>query len=235
MTHYLITGANRGLGLEFVRQLLARGDAAIACCREPAKARELAALGEGSAGERLKLYALDVTDPAAIAKLPETLSSDRVQVDVLINNAGVAAADEAFGEFEAETMERILQVNSVAPMLVTQAMVPFLEKGGRSPKIICITSGLGSITQADGLTYGLTYAMSKAALNMGVKKLASEMKRRGIVIMVLHPGWVQTDMGGKNAPLEPPESIRGMLEVIDRLSVRDNGRFLNYAGDELPW
>ena len=231
MTRYLITGANRGLGLEFVRQLLARGDAVAACCREPDAAKALRDL-DASAEGRLTLHALDVTDAGSIAALPQQLTGP---VDVLINNAGVAAAEEEFGAFDAATMARVLQINSLAPMLVTQAVTPLLEKGGTKPKVVCITSGLGSITNADGLIYGLSYGMSKAALNMGVKKLASELKRRGIAIVALHPGWVQTDMGGSGAPLRPPESIRGMLAVIDQLTVANSGRFLTYEGKELPW
>jgi NAD(P)-dependent dehydrogenase (short-subunit alcohol dehydrogenase family) len=234
MTHYLVTGANRGLGLEFVRQLLARGDSVAACCREPGKAAELKSLAK-SGGEQLKVYALDVTDPDAIAKLPSQLEKEGAKIDVLINNAGVAAEHEDLGGFEAETMQRVLLINSIAPMLVTQAMIPILEKSGNSPKVICITSGLGSITQAEGLMYGLSYGMSKAALNMGVKKLSSELKGRGIAILALHPGWVQTDMGGAGAPLKPPESIRGMLEVIDKLSVQQTGRFVDYSGKQVPW
>lgn len=233
MTHYLITGANRGLGLEFVRQLLARGDAVTACCREPDQAAELQTLGE-DVGDRFKTLALDVTDASAIARLPGQLTSDQ-PVDVVINNAGVAAGHEDFGGFEAETMERVLRINSVAPMLVAQAVAPLLEKDGTNPKIVCITSQLGSITNADDLTFGLSYGMSKAALNMGVKKLSSEMTRRGISIIALHPGWVQTDMGGQNATLQPAQSIAGMLKVIDALTTDDNGRFLTYAGAELPW
>ena len=230
MPHYLITGANRGLGLEFVRQLLARGDSVVACCREPAKAAELLALGE-PAGERFRALTLDVTDTGSIAALPGALAG--APLDVVVNNAGVAAGEEAFGEFDAETMARVLRINSVAPMLVTQALAP-LMKGG-SPKIVCITSGLGSITRAGDLSFGLSYGMSKAALNMGVKKLSAEMAGRGIVILALHPGWVQTDMGGSNAPLKPTESIHGMLKVIDGLTDADNGRFLDYSGAELPW
>ncbi len=230
MNHYLITGANRGLGLEFVRQLLARGDAVTACCREPDRADELKKLGAG-AGERFTTLALDVTDTGAVAALPEKVRG----VNVVINNAGVAAPDEAFGSFDAATMERVLRINSVAPMLVAQAVAPELEKTGGQPKIVCITSGLGSIANADGLSFGLSYGMSKAALNMGVKKLSPEMKRRGVAIIALHPGWVQTDMGGRNATLKPEESIRGMLKVIDGLTTKDNGRFLTYAGEELPW
>ena len=233
MTHYLITGANRGLGLEFVRQLLARGDAVTACCREPDQATELKALGQ-DAGERFKTLALDVTDEKAIAILPDHIK-DGTPVDVVINNAGVAAGHEEFGTFEAETMERVLRINSVAPMLVTQAVAPLLEKSGTTPKIACITSQLGSITNANDLSFGLSYGMSKAALNMGVKKLSSEMTRRGISLIALHPGWVQTDMGGKNATLKPEQSISGMLKVIDGLTTDDNGRFLTYAGVELPW
>ncbi len=235
MTHYLITGANRGLGLEFVRQLLARGDAVTACCRDPKKAEDLEGLGKGDAAERLKIYALDVTDPADIAALPEKLQGDGVQVDVLINNAGMASFGEEVGKFQAEVMERVLRTNSVAPMLVTQAVLPLLEESKQSSKVVCITSGLGSITQADGLAYGLSYGMSKAALNMGVKLLSSELKGRGIAILTLHPGWVQTDMGGANATLKPAQSIQGMLQVIDSLSVKTTGRFLDYAGKELPW
>ena len=231
MTRYLITGANRGLGLEFVRQLLARGDAVVACCREPDRAKALRELG-AAAGDRLTLQALDVTDAGSIGALPQALTGP---VDVLINNAGVAAAEEEFGAFDAATMARVLQINSVAPMLVTQALTPLLEKSGAQPKVVCITSGLGSIANADGLSFGLSYGMSKAALNMGVKKLAPELQRRGIAIVALHPGWVQTDMGGSAAPLRPPESIRGMLAVIDRLTVADNGRFVTYEGKELPW
>ena len=233
MTHYLITGANRGLGLEFVRQLLARGDAVTACCREPDQATELHALGK-EAGDRFDVLALDVTDAAAVAGLPGKLKDGKA-LAVVINNAGVAAGHEAFGQFEAATMERVLRINSVAPMLVAQAVAPLLEKGGKNPKIVCITSQLGSITNADDLSFGLSYGMSKAALNMGVKKLSSEMTRRGISMIALHPGWVQTDMGGKNATLRPEQSINGMLKVIDGLTTDDNGRFLTYSGAELPW
>ena len=229
MTRYLITGANRGLGLEFVRQLLARGDSVVACCREPDAAKALQELA-GEADDRLTCRELDVTDPSAIDDLPENLPA----VDVLINNAGIAAAEEKFGWFDAGTMARVLFVNSVAPMLVTQAMTPVLQKG-TNPKVVCITSILGSIAKAEGLSFGLSYGMSKAALNMGVKKLASEMKGRGIALVAMHPGWVQTDMGGSGATLQPAESIRGMLAVIDKLTTADNGRYLTYSGEELPW
>ncbi len=235
MPTYLITGANRGLGLEFARQLFARGDTVLAYSREPEKATELNALAAQSSGQ-LSVGALDVADATAIAALPGKLQADGVKVDVLINNAGVAAGHEDFGKFDEETMSRILRVNSVAPMLVTQALTPLLEaSGSKKAKVICITSSLGSITQASDLSFGLSYGMSKAALNMGVKKLSTELKRRGIAIIALHPGWVQTDMGGANAHLKPEESIRGMLAVIDKISVVDNGRYLDYEGKELPW
>ncbi len=229
MPNYLITGANRGLGLEFVRQLLARGDTVTACCREPAQAEQLHALAD-QAGDTLKVAALDVADADAIAALPGQL--DGANFDVLINNAGVAAAEENFGGFEAATMERVLRINSVAPMLVTQAVAPKLAKGG---KVVCITSGLGSIAQAQDLMFGLSYGMSKAALNMGVKKLSTEMKKRGVTIIAMHPGWVQTDMGGQAAPLKPDRSIAGMLKVIDGLTEADNAKFLTYSGGTLPW
>ena len=229
MANYLVTGANRGLGLEFARQLVARGDTVIACCREPAKASELRAIG----GDRLLIHALDVSDPAAIAALPAHLGG--AAVDVLINNAGVAQADEAFGDLDAETMARVLFVNSIAPMLVTQALTPLLEKSAGKAKVVYITSGLGSIARAEGLLYGLSYGMSKAALNMGGKKLAAELTGRGIASVLLHPGWVQTDMGTSAAPLQPVDSIRGMLQVIDKLSLADGLRFVTLEGESLPW
>ncbi len=229
MANYLVTGANRGLGLEFVRQLIARGDSVIACCREPEKATELKAVG----GERLMIHALDVSDPKAIASLPAHL--DGATVDVLINNAGVAEGEEEFGEFDAATMANVLRINAIAPMLMTQALTPLLEKSDAGAKVVYITSGLGSIERAEGLVYGLSYGMSKAALNMGGKKLAAELKGRGIASVLLHPGWVQTDMGGSSAPLQAVESIRGMLQVIDKLSVADGLRFVSYQGEALPW
>ncbi len=229
MANYLVTGANRGLGLEFVRQLVARGDSVIACCREPEKASELKAIGT----ERLMIHALDVADAAAIASLPAHLSG--APVDVLINNAGVAEGEEEFGEFDAATMANVLRVNAIAPMLVTQALTPLLEKTGTQPKVVYITSGLGSIERAEGLIYGLSYGMSKAALNMGGKKLAAELKGRGIASVLLHPGWVQTDMGGAGAPLQAVNSIHGMLQVIDKLSLADGLRYVDYEGKPLPW
>ncbi len=231
MVNYLVTGANRGLGLEFVRQLIARGDTVIACCREPEKAGELKAID----GERLSIQALDVSDPKAIAALPGLLATDGVGVDVLINNAGVAAGEEEFGEFDAATMANVLRINAVAPMLMTQALTPLLEKSPGKAKVVYITSGLGSISQAEGLMFGLSYGMSKAALNMGGKKLAAELTGRGIASVLLHPGWVQTDMGTSAAPLKPADSIRGMLQVIDKLSVADGLRYVTFEGAELPW
>ena len=153
---------------------------------------------------------------------------------MLINNAGMAAGHENFGQFNEETMARVLHVNAIAPFLVTQALTPLLQRGNQ-PKVVYITSELGSIEGASGLSFGLSYGMSKAALNMGGKKLASTLKQHGIASVLLHPGWVQTDMGGKSAPVQPGESIRGMLQVIDRLTVKDDLRYLTFRGEELPW
>ena len=231
MANYLVTGANRGLGLEFTRQLIARGDTVIACCREPARAGELRAIGD----ERLLIHALDVSDPAAITALPGQLEGAGVTVDVLINNAGLAAGDESFGHLDAATMAKVLHVNAIAPMLVTQALTPLLEKSAGPAKVIYITSILGSIEHAEGLMFGLSYGMSKAALNMGGKKLAAELKGSGIASVLLHPGWVQTDMGGSGATVKPVDSIRGMLRVIDKLSLADGLRYVTYEGEPLPW
>ncbi len=132
-------------------------------------------------------------------------------------------------------MANVLLVNAIAPMLVTQAFAPLLARSEGKAKVVYITSGLGSIERAEGLIYGLSYGMSKAALNMGGKKLAAELKGRGIASVLLHPGWVQTDMGGSSAPLKPVDSIRGMLGVIDKLSLADGLRYVTFEGETLPW
>lgn len=232
MTRYLITGANRGLGLEFARQLLARGDQVIACCRQPEQAPELHALGHSP---QLRIRPLDVSDADQIAVLPGQLESDGLEVDVLINNAGVAEQSESLGQLDAVRMARVLLVNSISPILMIQALSPWLKKSGQSPKIFCISSLLGSVGLARESDYGLSYPMSKAALNMGVKQCSIRLQPEGIPVLALHPGWVQTDMGSARAPVKPSESIAGLLKVIDAVSLEDTGRYLTYEGKELPW
>ncbi len=232
MQRCLVTGANRGLGLEFTRQLLTRGARVLACCREPARADELNALQESHADD-LIVHALDVADAKAISALPEAAAKQLQRVDLLVNNAGVLVSGERFGNVTAESLMQSFAVNAAAPLLITQALAPLLARGHK-PRVLCVSTQLASIAQASGFRT-LSYAMSKAALNMAVKRLAAELGPRGIVVMALHPGWVKTDMGGAGATLEPATSVRAMLDLIERAKPDDGGKFLAYDGAALPW
>ena len=229
----LITGANRGLGLEFTRQLLAQGLQVIACSRAPAPAGELAALVDAHP-QRLQSLPLDVADAEAIAALPARLAAAGVShLDVLINNAGVLVSGERHGALRAEDLARSFAINASAPLLLAEVLTPLLTQG-HAARVLCISSQLGSIAQASSYRT-VSYAMSKAALNMGVRRLAAELGPRGITVVAMHPGWVRTAMGGEQAPLDAPTSVRGVLAVLARLTPGEGGRFYAYDGSELPW
>ncbi len=226
MPTYLITGANRGLGLEFARQLSTRKDDTkiLATARDPDKAADLARLVHD-------VIPLDVADPASIAKLPDLLK-DR-PIDVLINNAGVPGKGNTVAQIGAADMRQTFAVNAIGPLLVARALMPNLRAGQRKT-IVNITSVLGSISANRG-GFNYSYCGSKAALNPMTVSLAYELKKDGFTAIVLHPGWVQTEMGGAEAPLKPEESISGMLKVIDALTAADTAKFLDYQGNKLPW
>ncbi len=232
MQRCLVTGANRGLGLAFVGQLLERGARVLACCRDPARANVLGALAAAH-GDRLAIHGLDVADPDAIAALPNAAARHLQRIDLLVNNAGVLVSGERFGNVKAEALAESFAVNASAPLLITQALAPLLALGNK-PRVLCVTSQLGSIAQASSFRT-ISYAMSKAALNMAVKRLAAELAPRGIVVLTVHPGWVKTDMGGKSATLAPADSAHALLNLVERASMDDAGKFLAYDGAELPW
>lgn len=232
MQRCIVTGANRGLGLEFTRQLLERGARVLACCRDPAHAEDLNALRKVHPQE-LIVQALDVADPGAIAALPQVAARHLQRIDLLVNNAGVLVSGERFGNVQAESLMHSFAVNAAAPLLVTQALSPLLLHGNK-PRVLCVSTQLGSIAQASGFRT-LSYAMSKAALNMGVKRLSAELGPRGILVLAVHPGWVKTDMGGENATLAPETSVRALLGLIEHATPEDGGKFLAYDGAELPW
>ncbi len=232
MEYYLITGANRGIGLEFTKQLLQRGSTVIACCRNPERADELNALRVNE--DRLILFKLEMTDENAIRTLPSFLQERGITLNVLILNAGIAEPDEKIGNITQQQLLHVLNTNTVGPLLVIQALAEQFDTSKAPTKIICISSDLGSISRASDLVFGLSYGVSKAALNMGVKKLSGELLKRGITINAMHPGWVKTDMGGSGAPLTTTQSVGAMLKVIDGLQT-ESGLFLNYRGEEVPW
>jgi NAD(P)-dependent dehydrogenase (short-subunit alcohol dehydrogenase family) len=228
MTTVLITGANRGIGLEFARQYLAEGADVIACCREPGKADALNALVQ-SAG--FKVMALDVTSPKSVAVLKSAL--DGRPIDILINNAGVGGPrNEPRGSIDFDAWVETLKTNSIAPMLVSLALHDNL-KAGKLKKLITITSMMGSIAGHGGGAYA--YRASKAAVNSVMHGLSKEWAKDGIAVGIYHPGWVKTDMGGASAPVTPQDSVKGLRAQITRLSAANSGAYLDYTGKEIAW
>lgn len=229
----LVTGANRGLGLEFVRQLLARGDRVIATCRQPGRAVDLNTLAGEHPG-RLHVLPLDVADPksqaALVGELPLVLD-DGGRIDLLVNNAGVLHSGERFGQVKLDVLDDSFRVNAAGPFLLTQALAPLLADNAR---VANLSSELGSI--AGCTRFGTpSYNISKAAQNMATVLLGHALRERGIVVVALHPGWVQTSMGGAQATLPAPESARGLLRLIDGLGADDSGRYLDWRGKSLSW
>lgn len=220
----LVTGANRGIGLELVRQMRARGHQVIGTARKPEQAMELKETGA-------RVVQLDVTDSNSIRAMAEQLKGQRI--DLLINNAGMLGHNaQSFAETDFDQVIATFDVNSLGPMRVTQALLPNILAGS-GKTVIQISSTMGSIANNSGGYYG--YRASKAALNMLNSSLALELADRGITSVVIHPGWVQTRLGGENAAITVEDSVTGMMQVIAKLGPEDSGRFLNYQGEELPW
>ncbi len=223
----LITGANKGLGLEFARQYAADGWKVIATCRRPDVAEALTAL-QGN----IQIYPLDVTDFARIEQLARKLNGEAI--DLLINNAGVYGPRVG----TCKTVDyavwcEVLRVNTMAPLKVSAAFLDHLARGDQR-KIVTISSKMGSI--ADNTSGGVyIYRSSKAALNAAMKSLSIDLRDQEIIVVVLNPGWVRTEMGGPGATIDSNESVVGMRGVIDNLHIEDSGRFLHYDGTEIPW
>jgi NAD(P)-dependent dehydrogenase (short-subunit alcohol dehydrogenase family) len=226
----LVSGANRGLGLEMTRQLLARGDRVAAACRHPGRALDLTRLAGEHPG-RLHVLPLDLTDARSIADLARQIAALDLDIDLLVNNAGMLVEGERFGAIEGKSLRESFAVNAEGAFLLTQALNAQLADGA---KIVNLSSTLGSISRTDSL-YSPSYAISKAALNMATRLLAIALRERGIIVISLSPGWVRTDMGGAGAPLQPDASIASMLRVIDHLQASDSGRFLTQNGETIQW
>lgn len=227
---YVITGASRGIGLEFVHQLLRRGDTVEAGVRSQEGARRLEPLAKESGG-RLRIHPLDVEDAASIRSFTADISA--APVDVLINNAGVFGQGCAFADVDYVDVARTFAINALGPLRVTSALLPALRQGA-ARRVAHVSSIMGSIaSNTQGGSYA--YRMSKAALNAGVRSLSLDLRAEGFVTVMLHPGWVRTDMGGPEAPLTAADSVRGMLRLIDGLRPEHGGRFLDYQGQEVPW
>jgi NAD(P)-dependent dehydrogenase (short-subunit alcohol dehydrogenase family) len=216
----VVTGAARGIGLELARQLAARGASVLAVCREPSP--ELTSLGVRVAS------GIDVTDAAARRSLAERLAPD--EIDLLIHNAGILHAD-TLESLDPAQLRAQIEVNAIAPLLLTQALAPRLRSGS---KVALITSRMGSVGDNEsGRYYG--YRMSKAALNAAGVSLARDLRARGISVVMLHPGAVRTGMTHGHGAIEANDAARGILQRIDELRLETTGRFLHQNGETLPW
>ena len=228
MTTVLITGANRGIGLEFAKQYAAEGADVIACCRNPAKADALNALAKAA---DFKVMALDVTSPKSVEALKQALKGQ--PIDIVINNAGVGGPrGETKDTIDFDAWVETLKTNSIAPMLVSLALHENL-KAGKSKKLVTITSMMGSIANHGGGAYA--YRASKAAVNSVMHGLSKEWAKDSIAVGIYHPGWVKTDMGGAGAPITPQDSVKGLRAQIAKLSAANSGAYLDFQGKEIAW
>ncbi|NOT83416.1 MAG: SDR family oxidoreductase [Methylococcaceae bacterium] len=231
MATVLITGANRGLGLEFCKQYAAEGWHVIACCRDPKAATDLMVLAAHHS--RMAVFPLDMTDFLAIERLSAELAT--LDVDVLINNAGVYGdtSEHGFGDLDYASWSKTLTINVQAPVKMTEMFLPQLKRGGKK-LVVAISSLMGSMAD-NGSGGSIVYRSSKAALNAAMKSIALEVKAQGIGVLIFHPGWVKTDMGGSNAPLAAAVSIKGMRQIIDEFTLAQSGHFIKYDGTPMPW
>lgn len=230
MATVLITGTNRGIGLEYTKQFLDRGDTVLGTCRDPGSAEALSELAK--ANSNLQLLQLDVSDSDSMANFSASLAGQAI--DIFINNAGVYGPKTTqFGDLEAQTWSDVMQVNSIAPVLLTQLLMDNM-RAGVEKKLVYVTSKMGSVADNQG-GGAYVYRSSKSALNAAVKSLSVDLAGEGMKVALLHPGWVLTDMGGPNALIDTTTSVSGMMQVIDGLSSDSSGSFFNYDGSIIPW
>ena len=235
MERILITGANRGIGLGLVRRYLDLGQPRVfAACRQPDAAAELNRLALQH-GERLTVIPLDVTDLDSIASAAEQVAAQVDGLDLLINNAGInpKGNTQDFETIRPETMLAVMAVNVVGPLMVAKGFVDLL-KAGSKVRVVNISSQMGSLTnRPNGGPYA--YCASKSALNMVTRTLAADLRPYGITMIMVHPGWVQTDMGGAKATLTPETSSHSMVDFFATLEGKHNGLFYRWDGQPLPW
>lgn len=224
MPTILVTGAGRGLGLELVRQFAAAGWETLGTVREPAKG---AAMPKGS-----QTFLCDVADRASLARLAKDLKGK--PLDVLFCNAGIyGKRQQRVGTVDYDAWPEVLRVNLLGPMACVDALIDNVAASERK-QIVMMSSRMGSI--GDNSAGGeVVYRSSKAALNAVTRSLAIDLRDRGVTAIAVHPGWVQTDMGGPGATLTPEQSVAGLKRVVEGLSAEKSGRFFNYDGAELPW
>jgi NAD(P)-dependent dehydrogenase (short-subunit alcohol dehydrogenase family) len=227
MPTMLITGANRGLGLEFTRSYAADGWRVHACCRQPEKAKTLKEVS----GD-VEIHRMDVTDGLRVAAVERSLNEEAI--DLLINNAGVFGPRKGrLGNIAYDDWLQVFEINVMGPLRVCEQMCERVAASDRK-QIVNISSKMGSITGTEGGNQYI-YRSSKAALNMVSKNLSIDLRDLGVSVIAVHPGWVRTDMGGPEADISPEESVAGLRAVIDNAGPEASGRFFSYDGEELPW
>ena len=229
---WVVTGTNRGIGLEMVRQLAARGDEVVATVRDVAAAHLTRALADASGG-KVRVVACDVRSDADVGNLAREVGE--LPVDVVVNNAGVMGKMLSLEGLDLADAVSTFNTNALGPIRVVRALLPALSRSRASVKrVVQVSSGMGSITDnTSGGAYA--YRMSKAALNMANKSMSVDLAARGFVCIVMNPGWVQTDMGGSGANTPVDVSVRNMLGRIDALAPEDNGAFFDHKGGTFPY
>jgi len=225
----VITGANRGIGLELVSQYLADDWQVYACCRRPELATQLAGLALDST---LSIHQLDVANPESVKKLSLALLEQ--PIDLLINNAGIYGGErQSFGDIDYDQWKQVLDVNTLGPYRVSTALANQVGNSARR-LMVNVSSAMGSIERyTTGGHY--IYRSSKAALNMVTVNLAHDLRSRGITVLSVHPGWVRTDMGGSSADISTQTSAAGLRQLISNSTIDDSGRFFSWDGSALPW
>jgi NAD(P)-dependent dehydrogenase (short-subunit alcohol dehydrogenase family) len=228
MTTFLITGANRGIGLAMAEAIVARGDRVIAAVRDPFNIPDSLRM---AAKERCLVIGMDVTDQRSVDRAAAAVTE---HVDVLINNAGVNPPGRQNAvSADLVAFSHTLEVNTVAPLRVAQAFLPHLRKS-KAPRILTVSSQMGALTTQSS-SGAMAYRTSKAAVNKAMQCLATDLKSENIPVIVLHPGWVRTDMGGSGADLAPQDSAAGILKLAYGLTMKDTGHFLRWDGSTHPW
>lgn len=226
MTTVLITGAGRGIGLEFAKRFVDAGATVHGTVRDMAKAEALTALGDG-----VSIHRCDVTSDADVTALADAFSE--TPIDILINNAGVfLGRGDTVSTIDLAAFEETLRVNTIAPIRVVRDMAGQVAKSDRK-LIVNVSSRMGSIGEGGAGAYA--YRTSKAALNMAMVTMSRDLAADGVTVIQVHPGWVQTDMGGSSAAITVLQSVDGLMNVIDRARPSDNGGFFNYDGSSIDW
>ncbi|VAW50272.1 Short-chain dehydrogenase [hydrothermal vent metagenome] len=227
----LITGANRGIGLEMVRYSMEQGWRVFACCRNPHNADELFNIAKSSNGQ-ISVHIADMQELSTLQALSYELRNDAI--DMLINNAGLYGSDKnKFGSVDVESWLQVFQVNSIAPLKMVEAFSQQLQMG-KLKVVACMSSKMGSMAD-NGYGSSYIYRSSKAALNAVVKSLSIDLKELGIITVALHPGWVKTEMGGPNAEISTRECVEQLFSHLSKLNEQDSGRFIDINGADILW